>query len=249
MTDRPTDEQPDAADVPSLAWIRSTALVEVAVASGQPTQLSLSVLLILAGLAPLRADGNLSMAFVTTLLCADTVVLVAFVAWRLHASGESVRGLLLGPGPWRHDIWLGLICVPLIFGAVTVLIALVRLAWPALHNVDINPFESLIQSTRDAIVLGVLVVVSGGIKEEVQRAFVLRRFDQHLGGARLGLAVYSVVFGAGHVIQGYDVAIMTMLMGVAWGLLFLRRRNIVAASLSHAGFNAAQIVQFVVFGA
>ena len=58
-----------------------------------------------------------------------------------------------------------------------------------------------------------------------------------------------MVFGAGHMIQGYDVGIATMLMGVAWGLVFLRRRSIVAPAVCHAGFNAAQIVQFIIAGA
>ncbi|MCK7518722.1 MAG: hypothetical protein MZV64_13865 [Ignavibacteriales bacterium] len=29
--------------------------------------------------------------------------------------------------------------------------------WPALHNVDANPFEALVRSPLDALVLGVLV--------------------------------------------------------------------------------------------
>jgi membrane protease YdiL (CAAX protease family) len=124
-----------------------------------------------------------------------------------------------------------------------------RTAWPALHNVDANPFEALVRSPLDALVLGVLVVLAGGLKEEVQRAFVLHRFDQHLGGARLGLVLYSLVFGTGHIIQGYDVAIVTALLGLAWGTVFLWRRSLVAPAVSHAGFNAAQILQFVVFGA
>jgi membrane protease YdiL (CAAX protease family) len=115
--------------------------------------------------------------------------------------------------------------------------------------VDANPFETLITSRTNALVLGALVIVAGGIKEEVQRAFVLHRFGQSLGGVRVGLALYSLAFGAGHVIQGYDVGIVTAALGLAWGMVFLWRRSIVAASVSHAGFNAAQILQFVVFGA
>ncbi|MCX6552625.1 MAG: CPBP family intramembrane metalloprotease [Acidobacteria bacterium] len=229
-------------------WARVTALVEVVAASGLPTQFALGGLLLACGVAPLRSDGRLAMPFVASVLGADTVLLLAFVAWRLRAGGDRVAAILAGPRPWRRDVWLGLALVPAIFGAVAGLLVLLRAVSPWLHNVDTNPFESLIQSTTDAIVLTVLVVVSGGLKEEVQRAFVLRRFEQHLGGARLGLPIYSVVFGLGHFIQGYDVGLMTTLMGVGWGALFLWRRNIIAASVSHAGFNAAQILQFLVSG-
>lgn len=147
------------------------------------------------------------------------------------------------------EAWIGLAMLPVVFGGVVALMAALRRAWPALHNVDANPFEALAQSPVNAVLLMVLVIVSGGLKEEFQRAFVLHRFGQSLGGARLGLALYSVVFGAGHMIQGYDVGIATMLLGLAWGVTFLQRRSIVAPAVCHAGFNAAQIVQFIITAA
>jgi membrane protease YdiL (CAAX protease family) len=223
------------------------AAFEVVLASGFPTQLALGSLLMAAGLKPFGESGQLSMWYLAVLMPADTILLLALVAWRIRACGERVRDVLLGSRPWVGESWLGLLFVPLIFGSVVAVMLVLRTAWPGLHNVDANPFEALIRSRVDALVLGVLVIVTGGLKEEVQRAFVLHRFDQHLGGARLGLVLYSVVFGTGHIIQGYDVAIVTTLLGVAWGTLFLWRRSFVAPSIIHAGFNAAQVLQFVVF--
>jgi membrane protease YdiL (CAAX protease family) len=228
---------------------RAVVLAEVVLASGFPTQLALGALLLLAGLAPFGQDGRLSMRYLLVLMPADTALLLAIVVWRLRASGESVSGVLFGTRRWARECWLGVGLVPLVLGAVIATMALLRAAWPWLHNVDANPFEALITSRTNALVLGALVIVAGGIKEEVQRAFVLHRFGQSLGGVRVGLALYSLAFGAGHVIQGYDVGIVTAALGLAWGMVFLWRRSIVAASVSHAGFNAAQILQFVVFGA
>jgi membrane protease YdiL (CAAX protease family) len=217
-------------------------------ASGFPTQLALGGLLIAAGLRPFGTDGQLSMSYLSVLMPADTVLLLALVVWRIRAGGERVSDVLLGRRNWARESQLGIGLVPLIFGGVLIVMMGLRAAWPALHNVDANPFEALIRSRRDALVLGALVIVTGGLKEEVQRAFVLHRFDQHLGGARLGLVLYSLVFGTGHIIQGYDVAIVTALLGLTWGTIFMWRRSLVAPSISHAGFNAAQILQFVVFG-
>lgn len=227
---------------------RIEALLEVILVSGFPTQLALGGLLMVLGLRPFGPDGQLSMPYLATLLTADTVALVAIVVWRLHASGERTRDLMLGASPWTREAALGLVLVPVLVGAVAALMAALRWAWPWLHSVEANPFEALARSPVNAALLGVLVVVSGGLKEEFQRAFVLHRFAQHLGGAHVGLIVYSLVFGAGHVIQGYDVGVATTLMGVAWGLLYLRRRSIVASAVNHAAFNAAQIVQFLVLG-
>jgi membrane protease YdiL (CAAX protease family) len=225
------------------------AAMEVVLASGLPTQFALGALLMGLGLAPYGADGRLSMTYVATLLTADTVALIALIVWRLRAGGERTRTVVLGTRRWTREAWLGLAMLPALLGGVVALMAALRQVWPALHNVDANPFEALARSPLNAALLMVLVVVSGGLKEECQRAFVLHRFEQSLGGARTGLAVYSLVFGAGHMIQGYDVGIATMLMGVAWGMMFLWRRSIVAPAVCHAGFNAAQIVQFIIWGA
>ena len=223
-------------------------MFEVVAASGFPTQLALGGLLMAAGLRPFGADGSLSMTYLAVLMPADTALLLALVVWRIRAGGERASAVLLGTRQWRREGWLGAGLVPVVVGAVVIVMLALRALWPGLHNVDANPFEALLRTRVDALVLGVLVIMTGGLKEEVQRAFVLHRFDQQLGGARLGLVIYSLVFGTGHVIQGYDVAIVTALLGLAWGTLFLWRRSVVAPAASHAGFNAAQVLQFVVFG-
>ena len=240
--------QPPPPPQATAASRRLTAALEVVAASGLPTQFALGALLIGIGVAPFGAGGRLSMTYVTALLTADTAALVALIVWRLRAGGERARTLMLGTARWTREAALGVALTPVLFGGVAALIAALRWAWPGLHNVEANPFETLAHSPMNAAVLMVLVVVSGGLKEEFQRAFVLHRFEQSLGGARVGLVLYSAVFGAGHMIQGYDVGITTMLMGAAWGVVFLWRRSIVAPAVCHAGFNAAQIVQFVVSG-
>ncbi|MFO7692967.1 MAG: CPBP family intramembrane glutamic endopeptidase [Vicinamibacterales bacterium] len=263
MPDRLADAAPDAAApvVPAEAapaaggaerrrpGVQTLAVFEVVAASGFPTQLALGALLMAAGLAPFGADGRLSMTYMLVLMPADMLLVLAIVVWRIRAGGERVPDVLLGRRRSAREGWLGIGLVPVVFGGAILAMLVLRSAWPALHNVDANPFEGLIQSPLDAAVIGVLVVLSGGLKEEVQRAFVLHRFDQHLGGARLGLVLYSLVFGTGHIIQGYDVAIVTALLGLAWGTVFLWRRSLVAPAVSHAGFNAAQILQFLAFGA
>jgi membrane protease YdiL (CAAX protease family) len=54
--------------------------------------------------------------------------------------------------------------------------------------------------------------------------------------------VFSVAFGFFHVEQGFDVAISVGLLGVIWGVLYIRRRSVVAAMVSHAGFDVAQVL-------
>ena len=61
-------------------------------------------------------------------------------------------------------------------------------------------------------------MIAGGVREEIQRGFVLRRFEQYLGGGAIGLVVFSVLFGLGHLEQGRDVALATAVLGAFWGV-------------------------------
>jgi membrane protease YdiL (CAAX protease family) len=125
-----------------------------------------------------------------------------------------------------------------------VLVVILRFA-PQLHNVTDNPLEDMLRNRQDALIFAAVVMIAGGVREEIQRGFIVHRFGQYLGGAWWGIGIYSVIFGLGHVEQGIDAAIVTALLGVVWGLLYLVRRSIIAPMVSHAGFNLAQLVKYL----
>ena len=217
------------------------SLVEVILCSGFPTQLVLSALLAAAGLAALTPSGEPSFGYIVSLTLLDVVVVVGLVATFLHARDETVRELLLGARPPRREAALGvLITPPIVVGAVGGLLLIGWLA-PGLRNVPDNPFGAMLATPGRALLFALVVVLAGGLREELQRAFILRRFDQHLGGGWLGLVVFSVAFGLGHAIQGWDTVIVTGALGALWGALYLTRGSAVAAMVSHTGFNLTQI--------
>jgi uncharacterized protein len=127
-----------------------------------------------------------------------------------------------------------------------VLVMILKFA-PHLHNVTRNPLEDMLRNRGDALIFAAVVMIAGGIREEVQRGFIIHRWGQYLGGAGWGVAIYSVVFGLGHAEQGMDAMIVTGLLGAGWGLLYLARRSIVASVVSHAGFNLAQLLKYLAF--
>jgi uncharacterized protein len=140
---------------------------------------------------------------------------------------------------------LGVTLVPMVFLAVVILLGIVLTFVPRLHNVPHNPLEAMVQTPRDAIIFSIVVMIAGGVREEVQRGFIVHRFDQYLGGAGIGVAAYSVAFGFGHLEQGWDAALATGLLGAIWGCVYVVRRSIVAPMVSHAGFNLLQLIKFV----
>ena len=222
------------------------SLVEVVLCSGFPTQIVISALLAAAGLAALTPSGEPSFGYIVSLTLLDVVVVVGLVATFLHARDETVRGLLLGARPPRREAALGvLITPPIVVGAVGGLLLIGWLA-PGLRNVPDNPFGAMLGTPARALLFALLVVLAGGLREELQRAFILRRFDQHLGGGWLGLVVFSIAFGLGHAIQGWDTVIVTGALGALWGALYLTRGSAVAAMVSHTGFNLTQITLAVI---
>jgi uncharacterized protein len=228
---------------------RAGALLEILICSGFPTQI-LIILALRAFGVPMHADdGRLSPPFVFTLSMLDAALVIGLVVTFLHVHGESARSVLIGRVRLIREALVGIATLPAVFMLVTLVLVLILRFAPGLHNVATNPFEDMLRTRADAIIFAVVVMVAGGVREEVQRGFIAHRCDQYLGGALGGVAVYSVVFGAGHVDQGYDAMIAIGLLGFLWGLLYIARRSIVAPLVSHATFNLAQLLKYLAFAA
>ena len=232
---------------PVLPVQRLGAALEVLICSGFPTQILLSVVLYGFGMSMLTADGRYSPPFVFTLSCLDAVLVIGLVIACLRSHGESVRTVLFGDGRIAREALLGIALLPALFMFVLLVLTMILRFAPQLHNVARNPLEDMLLTRSDAVMFGVVVMVAGGVREEVQRGFIVHRFGQYLGGSGAGVAIYSMAFGLGHVRQGLDAAIVTALLGACWGLLYIARRSIVAPMVSHAGFNIAQLVKHLVF--
>jgi membrane protease YdiL (CAAX protease family) len=132
-----------------------------------------------------------------------------------------------------------------VFMLAVLVLSTAQRIFPTLHNVADNPLEQLINSPAQALVLAIVATIGGGLREEIQRAFILHRFEQHLGGGMVGLIVYSTIFGLGHSLQGWDAVLTTAMLGLFWGYVYLTRRSIIAPVVSHSGFNAAEIFMFL----
>jgi membrane protease YdiL (CAAX protease family) len=243
----PSDEpQYDASAAAAvLPMQRLGAVLEVVLCSGFPTQVLLIGLLTAFGLRMHTEPGRLSPLFVFTLSLLDTVLVVGMIFFFLRAHRESATEMLLGHRPVVREMLIGLIVVPALFALVFLVLALVFTFAPQLHNVERNPFEDMMQTRGDTLAFGVVVMVAGGVREEIQRGFILRRFQQYLGGGAAGIVIFSALFGLGHIEQGIDAALATALLGAAWGSLYLLRRSIVAPMVSHATFNLAQLLKFL----
>ncbi len=239
----------DAPPVPRRrlgAMSKLEALGEMALCSSLPTQLVIGLALRLAGWSPVDAKGQLTLGFVAALSLLDTAALLGLMVLFMRSRGEQPSRLWLGTRPVTGEIVLGVLHVPAVFLILAVLLLGMRSLTPQLHNVDVNPFEMLAgNGVMDAAMLTLVAIVAGGVREELQRAFLLDRFERHLGPTWLGVVLLSVAFGLGHLLQGRDAAIATGAMGAFWAVVYLKRRSSVAPLVSHALFNSLQMLAIV----
>jgi membrane protease YdiL (CAAX protease family) len=248
----PGDESTQGVDTTRIwgltpPWVG--AIAEIVLCSSIPTQILIGGLLRAAGMPILQGDGRLSLAFVLVLSITDTALLITLMVILTRAHGQRVSDLWLGIRPIRGEVFHGLLLIPLVFLGVVVLLNAMRIFAPWLHNVPINPLEQLAGTPGQAAVFAVVAIVAGGIREELQRAFLLQRFERHLGGATVGVVVLSIGFGLGHIVQGWDAVITTGALGAFWAVLYLRRRSSIAPIVSHSGFNSLEVLRVAVWGA
>jgi membrane protease YdiL (CAAX protease family) len=232
---------PDARD-------RFIAIIEILLCSSVPTQLAIGAILRLAGVGSVDAAGHLSFAFVVILSLADTLLVIGLMVVFMRAHGERSLRLWIGDRPLTREVVLGLVTVPIIFVTVGILLNALRLVAPWLHNVQSNPLEQLAGSPAEAAMFALVAIVAGGVREELQRAFMLHRFEQYLGGAVVGVIVTSIGFGFLHGVQGRDAMVTTGALGAFWAIVYLRRRSSIAPIVSHAGFNSLEILRVAIVG-
>jgi len=221
---------------------RFAAAIQVFVCCGQvATQGPIGVLLVLCGLEMLK-DGQLTLPFFAALTLLDTVLVTFMIVVFLRASGESFRQVFFGGGPLKKEVLLGFALIPVALIGAAIIIGVLRVAFPGLHNVKISPFDAFTDTALHAALFVFVVIVAGGFREELARGFLLHRFDQRLGGIWVGQAIYTLVFAAAHYTQGWDAVVGVGALGFFWGWLYIRRRSVAAAMVSHAGFDVVEVL-------
>ena len=142
--DAPAPDSADADPLPSTAAPvpsapeRVTAMLEILMCSGFPTQIAIGQTL-----APALGP------YVAAVSLMDTVVLIALMLFFVRARGEDPRTLFLGSRPVLQEARVG---VPLLFVAFGIAVALmltVQASAPWLHNVARNPFQDAVKTRVD----------------------------------------------------------------------------------------------------
>ncbi len=197
-----------------------------------------------AGISPEQILRNLG--YLVSLLLTEASVTLLVILGLLKLRGQTLRDLGWRFGSPLRESLAGLLFVPALFTTVFLVSASFRTLLPEYATQD-NPLLGLIRSPGDLLLMIISSIYVGGFKEEIQRAFVLNRFQENLGGAVPGLVIWSVFFGYGHMVQGIDNAIGAGLLGLLFGLLYLWRRSLTAPILAHAAYDVLTVTIFWTF--
>jgi membrane protease YdiL (CAAX protease family) len=227
---------------------RIVALIEVILCSDYPTQILVGLALASAGYNATDDAGRLTIGYVLWLSLIDTALLIGLILLFLRVHGESPAQVFWGHRPILDEAMQGLPLTLVAIVLATSVLLIIQLVAPSLHTVEHNPLQEVIGTPGDAALFAVVVVIAGGVREEIQRAFLLHRFETRLGGPVVGVLVSSAAFGAGHLVQGVDAALATGMLGVFWAVIYIRRRSAAAPMVSHSGFNLFQLIQFLTLG-
>jgi len=231
---------------PRSLKLRLLSLVEILLTLGFLTDAVSGALLL-----PFQAFANPlgSVRALAALTLTSSVLLALLIGLLTRLRGESVRDLCLGHGiSLRREVFLGLGLVPVIFLVSFLIKSLVHHALPGLYSGERNVLEELMRSPVDLGLFLVVAIVAGGFREELQRAFIIRRFEAGWGPAWLGALLFGLLFGYGHLVQGRDEAIIAGVFGLLWGGIYVARRNIVAASVSHGLYDALELIRYYLCG-
>jgi membrane protease YdiL (CAAX protease family) len=234
-------------DHASKSWVaRFQALFEVLLLSGLLSSLLAALIVSLfhgknAKFAAMEA--NTVCAFLL-LEAGFTFILLTLI---LSAHRETIGGLGLRWDRWKSNLILGLALVPFLF-LINALVALIFRLYLPKYYIEQNPLTQLIHTPQQLALFVFSALVAGGIKEEVQRAFILNRFARYLGGAGLGLVLWSLAFGLGHYLQGVQGISIAALYGFIFGIIYLRSGSLIAPIVAHGAYDTIALLAYWFIG-
>jgi len=166
----------------------------------------------------------------------NKVVLFAILVLLLQLEEHGWQGVGVTRRDWGRHMAIGIGLGLAMFFVLNVALTAVLEAFfprPAQHGPTILSFFAQWSNLLIWLPIGIF---GGGVVEELERIFVLTRFERWLGRPGLILAVVltSVMFGLGHLYQGVAVALSTAVSGLVFSLVFLRRRSALEVMAAHA---------------
>jgi uncharacterized protein len=166
----------------------------------------------------------------------NKLIVLAAILLLLRLEGEGLGALGVRRHAWAKHLGVGLAIGLAMFVCLNVLLDSVLNSWIPRPPASGPTILSFFKEPRNLLVWLPIGILGGGVVEELQRIFVLTRFENWLGrpGLVLGVVLSSAMFGFGHLYQGLGTAVSTAVSGAVFSLVYLRRRSAVEPIAAHA---------------
>jgi membrane protease YdiL (CAAX protease family) len=237
------DYPPLPESAPRKSWTdRLQALFEVLLLSGLVSSFLVALPLSFArgkSLEFLMRDVR----FVSIFLLLESGITFLLLKMMLRVHRETIQSLGCTWDRWKRNLSLGLALVPLLFLINALVLFAFRVYLPRYYT-EHNPLTEIIHTPQQLALFIFTALVAGGVKEELQRAFILNKFHRYLGGGGVGLVLWSLAFGAGHYVQGAQGIVIAAVYGFIFGLVYLMSGNLVAPIVAHGAYDTLALLGY-----
>jgi membrane protease YdiL (CAAX protease family) len=178
-----------------------------------------------------RGLGNFR-SYAISCMCSDfaLVALIFFFLWR---NGEPFRSMGWNFRNGGRDIRLGCLlslCIPL---PILLLVILGTKAGQPVHLKNLALLAAQVEAQGAYFLAFLFVIVTALAEEIIFRGYLILRLKAITASPGLAVIISAVIFGMGHAWKGAAGAIGSGLVGVFFGLVYLRRRSLVAPITMH----------------
>jgi membrane protease YdiL (CAAX protease family) len=164
-------------------------------------------------------------------LVAIELLFVWFVRLGVRARGGRLRDVIgrrwQSAGDMVRDALLGITFVVAITFCTRLLFSLLG-RWPS------NTAWLLPDNFADRAVWVIVATAAGVCEEFVYRGYLQRQLWSWSGSLSAAILLQAIIFGTGHIYQGWKPALVTAIYGLAFGLLAAWRRSVLPGMIAHS---------------
>jgi hypothetical protein len=170
-----------------------------------------------------------------------------YIVWGVRKRGISIRELV-GPRWSKGKQNLKDLGIAALFELVAVPILSVLA-----HLLRVDPQGPSVRfmmpvGTLEVFVWVLLSLTAGICEETIFRGYFQRQFIGWTGNITVGILISAVLFGAGHIYQGWKQTIVIAVFGAMFGTLAVIRRSLKPGMMAHSFQDAAAGIAFSIIG-
>lgn len=178
-------------------------------------------------------EASLRARYLLTLLRGMAIAVAVVFVWSRSGRSFSQLGLDWPPHSWGlYALFASCALIPLIVLQLLFLPRLVRNKLPEVIK-QIDELK-ILPRTGNELMLFLLVAISAGIWEELMYRGFLVWYLLPLGGTVAAVVLSSLIFGAGHLYQGWKGLPRTAAIGLAFATGYVLTGSLWWAMLAHA---------------